>query len=109
MAPWRAGDGHLALQIRLTPKAAVDHIDGRTLLSDGREVLALRVRAAPEAGAANDALIRLLAAALGVPRSAVIVARDHQARQKQLRIEGDPDALLDRAERLWPTSPEGRS
>ncbi|CAH2403939.1 hypothetical protein MES4922_320110 [Mesorhizobium ventifaucium] len=47
----------------------------------------------PEHGAANQALERLVAKALGVPRSAVSVAAGGTARLKTLRISGDPAAL----------------
>ena len=104
MPPWQAGPDHLRLSVRLTPKSSADRVEGRAVLSDGREVLAARVRAVPEDGAANTALIRLMAASLSVPRSAVTIARGETARLKQLRIAGDPAALLDRAERLWPSS-----
>jgi uncharacterized protein YggU (UPF0235/DUF167 family) len=38
-------------------------------------------------GAANDALVRLLAKHLGVPRSAVSILRGHHSRIKQVRVE----------------------
>jgi len=37
-------------------------------------------------GAANDALVRLLAAHFGVPRSAVRIVRGHTSRVKHVRI-----------------------
>ncbi|WP_287179828.1 DUF167 family protein, partial [Mesorhizobium sp.] len=43
--------------------------------------------------AANQALERLVAKALGVPRSAVSVVVGGTARLKTLRISGDPAAL----------------
>ncbi|NJL07406.1 MAG: hypothetical protein HC900_03440 [Methylacidiphilales bacterium] len=53
---WRAvGDG-ITLSVRLTPRGGRDALDGLAELSDGRRVLAARVRAVPEAGAANAAL-----------------------------------------------------
>ena len=48
---------HLRLEVRLTPRASCDLIEGEKLLSDGRRVLAARVRAVPEKGAANEALL----------------------------------------------------
>jgi uncharacterized protein YggU (UPF0235/DUF167 family) len=55
-SPFRIVAGALRIAVRLTPRAAVDRVDGRAALADGTEVLAARVRAAPEAGAANAAL-----------------------------------------------------
>lgn len=37
-------------------------------------------------GAANDALVRLLATHFGVPRSAVSILRGHHSRIKQVRV-----------------------
>ena len=107
MPAWRREAGGLRLFVRLTPKAAIDRIDGVATLADGNEVLAIRVRAVPEDGKANAALLRLLAAELDLPRSAMRVVRGETARLKELAIAGDPVALLDTAERLWPDS-QGR-
>ena len=96
--------------MRLTPKAGEDRIDGVTALSGGDPVLSVRVRTAPEDGRANAALVKLVAAALGLPKSLVSVTAGHKSRLKQLAITGDPGALLDLAERLWPSSADaGRS
>ncbi len=62
-------------------------------LADGREVALARVRAVPEDGAANAALIALLAKTFGRPKSAVSIVRGATQRLKQVRIDGDADAL----------------
>ncbi len=103
MAPWTAASDHLRLTIRLTPKASADRVDGIKELDDGTSVLAARVRATPESGRANRAVETLVADMFGVPRSAVTLIGGPKNRLKQLRIDGDPRALLDLAERLWPT------
>ena len=48
--------------------------------------LRVRVTAAPEAGQANQAVIDLLAEALGVPRSAVVLVRGAKSRDKLVRV-----------------------
>jgi uncharacterized protein YggU (UPF0235/DUF167 family) len=78
----------LLVDIRLTPRADRDRIDGPIVLSDGARVLAMRVRAVPEDGKANGAATALLAAAVGVPKSSVTVAAGSTARRKTLRIAG---------------------
>jgi uncharacterized protein YggU (UPF0235/DUF167 family) len=103
-APWSAAPGHLRLRVRLTPRAASDRIDGIATLSDGTAVLGARVRALPADSAANVALTRLVADALGLPRSAVTVTAGHKARVKELRIVGDPVTLEEAAARLWPAA-----
>jgi uncharacterized protein YggU (UPF0235/DUF167 family) len=94
----------LRIAARLTPKAGEDRIDGVTELSSGDAVLSVRVRSAPEDGRANAALEKLVAAALGLPKSSVAVTAGHKSRLKQVTVTGDPAALLDAAGRLWPSS-----
>lgn len=88
----RRADG-IELFVRLTPKSSADRIDGVEATVDGRAHLKARVRAVPEKGAANTALEKLLAKALGVPASSVSVSAGGTARLKTLRILGDPDTL----------------
>jgi len=57
----------------------------------------VRVRARPVDGGANAALERLIAGALGRPRSAVRVVRGGQGRLKALEIDGADAADLARA------------
>jgi uncharacterized protein (TIGR00251 family) len=52
------------------------------------DALKLRVAAPPVEGAANEALVRFLAKALGVPASAVRVAGGASGRRKVIEIEG---------------------
>ena len=93
-APYRLRDDGIDLFVRLTPKAAVDRLQGVETAADGRCHLKARVRAVPENGAANQALQRLVAKALGVPVSAVSVVAGATARLKTLRVLGDPAALV---------------
>jgi uncharacterized protein len=86
-------NAHLRLDVRLTPRAGCDAIEGEKLLADGRPVLAARVRALPEDGAANDALIRLIARSCGVPCASVRLVAGATSRLKSLRIDGDPVSL----------------
>lgn len=91
--PWRpVGDG-LEVRVRVTPRGGRDAVDGVDALADGRPVLKLRVRAAPEDGAANEGARRVLAKAVGRPASAVTLTGGATARLKTFRIDGDPAAL----------------
>ncbi len=91
--PWRAGEAGLEIRVRLTPRGGRDALEGVDELSDGSRVVTARVRAAPEGGAANEALRRLVAGALGVPAGTVALAAGHTARLKTLRVAGDGAAL----------------
>jgi uncharacterized protein len=75
------------LPVRLTPGAAADRIDGWDVDADGRPVLKVRVRARPVDGEANAALLKLLAKALGAPKSALSLDRGGQSRTKMISVE----------------------
>jgi uncharacterized protein YggU (UPF0235/DUF167 family) len=82
--------------VRLTPKGGRDALDGVTVLSDGRDVVKARVRAAPKDGEANAALLALIAKTLGVAKSDAVLAAGHTARLKTIDIRGDGPALAAR-------------
>ena len=80
--------------VRLTPRGGVDRIDG---VIEG--VLRARVAAPAVDGAANVALIRLLAGEFDVAPSDVRLVSGATARRKLIAIEGgEPAVLLAR----WP-------
>ncbi len=79
------------LHVRLTPKAAMDRIDGWDEDDKGRRVLKVRVRAAPIEGRANAALRALLAEKLGVPKSRLSLVLGETARLKTVDIDGEID------------------
>ena len=83
----------VVLKVRLTPKSCRDAIEG---LADfgGETVLKARVRAVPEQGRANAALVKLIAAWLELPSSRVSVAQGTKSRVKQVAIEGDAGELV---------------
>jgi uncharacterized protein (TIGR00251 family) len=83
----------IRLHLRVTPNAGVDRIEGLETRDDGSTVLRVRVKAVPDKGKANAAVIALLAKALGIPRSAITLVTGDTARFKTLRIAGDPAVL----------------
>ncbi|PPD14148.1 MAG: hypothetical protein CTY25_13110 [Methylobacterium sp.] len=82
----RIEGAELLLSVRLTPRGGRDGIEGVKRLSDGRNVLAARVRALPESGAANAALASLLSKELDVPAGAVAIVGGATSRLKTIRI-----------------------
>jgi uncharacterized protein (TIGR00251 family) len=60
------------------------------------EVLRVRVQAPPVEGKANEALLRLLAKALGVPRSRLTIVAGRASRVKTVAVEGLDAAELRR-------------
>ena len=98
--PWAASAGGVTLAVRLTPKGGRDAIEGIEQMADGRTVLKARVAAPPSEGEANDALIRLIAKALGVPSRDVALAAGATARVKRLTVAGDPARLIAALEKI---------
>ena len=82
--------GYALVTIRLTPNARDERIEGLKTLGDGKNVLAARVRAVPENGAANAALEQLLAKIAGIAKSRVAVVSGATQRIKVVKLEGDP-------------------
>ena len=98
--PWAAAAGGVTLAVRLTSKGGRDAIEGIEQMADGRTVLKARVAAPPSEGEANDALIRLIAKALGVPSRDVALAAGATARVKRLTVAGDPARLIAALEKI---------
>jgi uncharacterized protein len=86
--PYRVRTDGVVLAVRLTPRASRDSVDG---LKEDR--IQARVRAVPEDGRANAALVELVADEIGVPKSTVEVTAGHTARLKSVSIKGDVAAL----------------
>lgn len=80
--------------VRLTPRSSGDRIDG---VVNG--VLRAHVGAPAVEGAANNALIRLIADELGIAQRDVRIVAGASSRQKLLVIDGaSPEAIAAR----WP-------
>jgi uncharacterized protein (TIGR00251 family) len=84
----RERDGALEIRVRALPRAR------KTLIEGVREdVLIVRLAAPPVDGAANDALLAVLAAALGTPRRNIQVTTGERSRNKVVMVSGVPAAL----------------
>jgi uncharacterized protein (TIGR00251 family) len=79
------------IPIRVTPRSARPGIGGWRAAADGREELEVRVAEAPADGAANDAVLRLLAKALGTSRSQVEIISGAASRHKRVAVPFDPE------------------
>ena len=85
------GEGSTRLRLRVTPGADRAGIVGRH--GEGWKV---RVTAAPEAGRANDAVLRLLSDVLSLPQSSVSLVSGHAARDKIVVLDGVGPAQIHR-------------
>jgi uncharacterized protein (TIGR00251 family) len=98
--PWSLTPDGAVLVVRLTPKGGRDAIDGIDVLADGRPVLAVRVRALPAEGQANEALLRLIAKAVGVPSRDVTLVAGATTRLKRLAISGQGPMVIATLEKI---------
>ncbi len=81
------------LPIRVTARSAKPGIGGWRTGADGREELEVRVAEAPADGAANAAVVKLLAKALGLSRSQVTITSGHSSRHKRVALPYDIDEV----------------
>jgi uncharacterized protein (TIGR00251 family) len=87
-------DGAITFDVRVVPRASRERLG-----PVHGEALKVHLTAPPVDGAANDALVALVARALGRPRGDVAILRGATARTKTLRVAGTTrDALLRRIE-----------
>jgi uncharacterized protein len=94
MPPYRVSKTGITLRVRLTPNAAHDRIEGEEVRDDGQTVLRVRVRAVPDKGKANKALVALLAKTLKQPKSGFKIISGQTARLKSIAITGEPAPIL---------------
>jgi uncharacterized protein (TIGR00251 family) len=90
----------LTLHLRVTPNAGTDRIEGIEERDDGTSVIRVRVKAVPDNGRANAAVLALIAEALGIPKSHVRLVAGEASRLKTVAVEGNPGALTSRLETL---------
>lgn len=82
--------GVIDLVVRVRPGARVTRMKG--MMADG--VWKIDIAAAPEDGAANEALRRFLAQECDVPLSHVTLLSGHTSREKRLGISAVPPSRL---------------
>jgi hypothetical protein len=79
------------VKLRVSPGAGRAAVVGRH-----GDAWRVRVTEPPERGRANDAVLRLLADTLAVPRSAVTLVSGHSAREKIVELAGLGPGLVAR-------------
>ncbi len=83
MIPYTESRDGIVFKVQVVPRASRSEIVG-----EHNGALRIRVAAAPVDGAANEELVRLLARALHVPRSAVEITAGHSRKLKTVRVAG---------------------
>jgi uncharacterized protein len=95
VAPAGGRPGSIRFAVRLTPRGGADRLEG--VSAEG--VLLVRVAAPPVDGAANEALVKLIARELDIAPSGVRIVSGATGRQKLVAVSGvEPDTVRKR----WP-------
>jgi uncharacterized protein (TIGR00251 family) len=82
-------EGAVRVSVHVQPRATRSEIVGLH-----GAALKVRLQAPPVDGAANEALVTLLAARLGVPRRAVRVVAGASSRAKTVEVDGTTEAAV---------------
>lgn len=85
--------------IRVTPRSAKPGIGDWKIDPGGQPFLEVRVAAAPTDGAANDEVIKLLAKALGLPKSSLAIVSGQTSRLKRIELPLSEDEVRARLSR----------
>ena len=76
-------DGAVRIPVHVQPRASAEGFAG-----EHGGALKVRVTAPPADGKANEAVARLIADALGLPKGVVRVVSGHSSRRKLVEVEG---------------------
>jgi len=103
-SPFRLAADGLRIRVHAKPSGRRDRIEGLRPEADGGVALNLTVRAAPEGGKANEAIVKLLASEWGLASSSLKILGGARDRRKSFHLAGEPKILLARLEgwlRKW--------
>ena len=91
MSDWfrQSADGRLTLTLHIQPGARKTEFAGQH-----GDALKIRLAAPPVDGKANEALLRFLAEALDLPKSAVVLKNGQSSRRKVVEVSGANAAQL---------------
>lgn len=79
-------EGGIRFKIKVIPESLVNKIVGP---EEG--MLKVKVTPPPADGAANEAVIKLLAKSLGISKSSIMITSGHRSRIKEIQVNGITD------------------
>ncbi|WP_375684353.1 MULTISPECIES: DUF167 domain-containing protein [unclassified Bartonella] len=94
---YQVDENNLILFVYLIPKSSVDKIIGVECRDGEKQYLVIRLRAVPEDGKANKALIKFLAKQWKIPSSSISLKSGAISRYKQLYFS----THLEKLKQIW--------
>lgn len=91
---FRQTDQGLFVNVRLIPNAKDDIIRGIYFSPEGQSYLKVSVKAIPENGQANDALICFMASELHFPKTHITLVKGEKSQLKTLLLQGNENDAL---------------
>jgi uncharacterized protein (TIGR00251 family) len=85
--PYKQQIDGIYLYIKVTPKASQNKIGKVIIDKDGNNILKIYVTSEPEHGKANNAIIELLAAKLGITKSLITIIKGYTHKNKTCLIK----------------------
>ena len=79
---------NMLISVKVIPRSRKNSVEWESGAGGEGERLRVRLTAAPVDGAANEALVALLAERLGLPKRQVVVVRGATSRQKVVEVVG---------------------
>lgn len=97
---YKINETSIFLYVRLSPKASMDKIAGWVSSDDGKTYLHARVRALPDKGAANKALLGLLAKNFGIAKGQLKVRSGAKSHLKTIEISDTRVQIIEQLKQM---------
>ncbi len=101
MVFWAEKNNHLILFITVIPKASKDEISALREDALGQQRLVVRLRAVPEKGKANKALIGFIAKKMHIAKSDLTLILGETSRQKTIKIDKHLEEVIEALQNLY--------
>ena len=95
----KTADG-IIIELRVTPKSSRNQIDGVYPAADGSLSLKIKVRAQPEKGRANQAVIAIMSKFLEQPKLCLEMISGLADRRKSLLVRADAQLVIEKLKDL---------
>lgn len=89
----KRNDGRLTLRIYLVPGSSKNEVLGTVKDEHGKDYLKIKIRAIPEKGEANEAILKFLAKHFKIPFSTLTLQSGHKSRYKTILSDVDLNEL----------------